>query len=134
MIKLDHIGIAVSNLESSIPLYEKLLGTECYKIEEVISEKVITAFFKTGESKVELLQGKDQESVISSFISKKGEGMHHIAFEVQDIYAEIKRLKSEGFQFIIEEPKLGADNKLISFIHPKSANGVLIEICQNINP
>lgn len=132
MIKIDHIGIAVTDLNVSVPLYEKLLSTECYKKEEVESEKVVTAFFKTGESKIELLAAKDQDSVVASFILKKGEGLHHIAFEVQDIYAEMQRLKKEGFQLLMEEPKRGADNKLICFIHPKSANGVLIELCQDI--
>lgn len=130
MSKVEHIGIAVRDLKSSIELYEKLLSTPCYKIEEVGSEKVTTAFFRTGDSKIELLEGIDENSVISSFISKRGEGLHHIAFEVEDIYKEMKRLKEEGFTLLMDEPKLGADNKLICFIHPKSANGVLIEICQ----
>lgn len=133
MIQLDHIGIAVADLHTSIPVFEKLLSTKCYKIEDVTSEKVKTAFFQTGESKIELLEANDHDSVIASFISKKGEGLHHIAFEVEDIYAEMQRLKKEGFQLLMEEPKPGADNKLICFIHPKSANGVLIEICQNIS-
>jgi methylmalonyl-CoA/ethylmalonyl-CoA epimerase len=132
MNKIEHIAFAVTSLDHSIPLFEKLLGTPCYKTELVESEKVRTAFFKTGESKVELLEGTESGSVISTFIDKKGEGMHHIAFTVEDIHAEIIRLRSEGFQFINEIPKTGADNKLICFLHPKSTNGVLIEICQEI--
>lgn len=132
MIKVDHIGIVVNELKVSVPLYEKLLSTPCYKTEIVESEKVITAFFKTGESKIELLEAKEKDSVIASFIAKRGEGVHHIAFEVEDIYSEMQRLKKEGFQLLMDEPKRGADNKLICFIHPKSANGVLIELCQEI--
>lgn len=130
MNKIEHIGIAVRSLSASIPLFEKLLGTQCYKTETVASEKVNTAFFKTGESKVELLESAEPEGVISNFIEKKGEGMHHIAFEVDDLIAEINRLKSEGFAFINEVPKDGADNKLVCFLHPKSTGGVLIELCQ----
>lgn len=130
MNKIEHIGIAVRSLSASIPLFEKLLGTPCYKTETVASEKVNTAFFKTGESKVELLESAEPDGVISNFIEKKGEGMHHIAFEVDDLIAEINRLKSEGFVFINEVPKDGADNKLVCFLHPKSTGGVLIELCQ----
>lgn len=129
MEKIEHIGIAVRELASAIPLYEKLLNTICYKRERVESEKVETAFFQTGESKIELLQSIDPEGIIARFIDKKGEGIHHIAFAVNDIHAEIKRLKEAGFQFISEEPKAGADNKWVCFLHPKSANGVLVEIC-----
>jgi methylmalonyl-CoA/ethylmalonyl-CoA epimerase len=129
MQKIEHIGIAVRELATAIPLYEKLLNTVCYKKEKVESEKVETAFFKTGESKIELLQSTDPDGVIARFIEKKGEGIHHIAFAVNDIRAEIKRLKEAGFQFISEEPKEGADNKWVCFLHPKSTNGVLVEIC-----
>jgi methylmalonyl-CoA/ethylmalonyl-CoA epimerase len=133
MEKIEHIGIAVHSLDKSIPLFEKLLGTECYKTEEILSEMVNTAFFKTGESKVELLEGTEENSVISRFIAKKGEGIHHIAFGVENIEEEINRLKSIGFEFINDVPKKGADNKLVCFIHPKSTNGILIELCQDIN-
>jgi len=132
MNRIEHIAFAVSSLKDSIPVFEKLLGTPCYKTEQVESEKVNTAFFMTGESKVELLEGTASDSVISGFIEKKGQGMHHVAFLVDDINKEILRLKSEGFQFINETPKKGADNKMICFLHPKSTNGVLIEICQEI--
>jgi methylmalonyl-CoA/ethylmalonyl-CoA epimerase len=128
----EHIGLAVRNLEVSIPIFEKLLGSLCYKTESVESEKVRTAFFKTGETKIELLQASDPSSAIAKFIEKKGEGIHHIAFEVSDILAEMARLKAEGFVLLNEEPKKGADNKLICFIHPKSAHGVLVELCQEI--
>ncbi|MFY7810604.1 MAG: methylmalonyl-CoA epimerase [Flavobacterium sp.] len=130
--KIEHLGIAVKNLEESNLLFKKLLGTSSYKQEEVASENVITSFFKTGESKIELLQATNPESAIAKFIEKKGEGIHHIAFEVTDIEIEIKRLKAEGFILLNEIPKKGADNKLIAFLHPKSTNGVLIEICQEI--
>jgi methylmalonyl-CoA/ethylmalonyl-CoA epimerase len=130
MNKIEHLGIAVKDLETAISLYEKLLGTPCYKKEEVASEGVITAFFKTGENKIELLGATNSESPIAKFIDKKGEGIHHIAFDVDDIYAEMERLKNEGFQLINEKPKDGADNKLICFLHPKGTNGVLIELCQ----
>ena len=133
MEKIEHIGFAVSSLSKSIPLFEKLLGSPCYKTESVPSEKVNTAFFKTGESKIELLEGMEADGVIQKFIDKKGEGMHHIAFAVENIQAEIDRLKSEGFEFISEIPKRGADNKLVCFLHPRSTNGVLIELCQEIN-
>lgn len=131
-MKAEHIGIAVKDLDVSIPLFEKLLNTNCYKKEAVETENVITAFFKTGETKIELLQSTADDGVIEKFITKKGEGVHHIAFEVTNIYDEINRLKESGFIFLNEEPKKGADNKLICFLHPKSANGVLIELCQTI--
>lgn len=130
MLKVEHIGIAVKSFEESIPLFEKLLNTACYKTEAVVSEKVNTAFFKKGETKIELLESSTEDGVIAQFITKKGEGLHHIAFEVQDIRAEMARLKEEGFQLLNEEPKEGADNKLICFLHPKTTNSVLIEICQ----
>jgi methylmalonyl-CoA/ethylmalonyl-CoA epimerase len=132
MHKLEHIGIAVKNIESAIPLYEKLLNTLCYKKEKVVSENVCTAFFRTGDAKVELLESLACDAVIAKFIEKKGEGLHHIAFEVEDIYKEMERLKANGFTLLSETPKKGADNKLICFIHPKTANGVLVEICQEM--
>lgn len=132
MKKIEHLGIAVKNLAQSINLYEKLLGVPCYKTETVESEGVTTAFFKTGENKIELLEAAHTESPIAKFIDKKGEGIHHVAFDVDDIYAEMKRLKNSGFQLLNEEPKRGADNKLVCFIHPKSAGGVLVELCQEI--
>lgn len=130
MLKVEHIGIAVESIVSSIPLFEKLLNTPCYKTEEVWSENVKTAFFKTGDTKIELLQSLSNEGVIKKFLDKKGQGVHHIAFEVEDIHAEIERLKKEGFEFISDKPKPGADNKLICFLNPKNANGILIELCQ----
>jgi len=130
MQKVEHIGIAVRSLAESIPLFEKLLNSACYKIENVESEMVNTAFFQTGETKIELLESREENGVISKFIEKKGEGIHHIAFEVNDLLAEIDRLKKEGFTILNETPKKGADNKLICFVHPKSSNGVLIELCQ----
>jgi methylmalonyl-CoA/ethylmalonyl-CoA epimerase len=133
MEKIEHIGIAVHSLNKSIPLFEKLLGTECYKTEEILSEMVNTAFFKTGESKVELLEGTEENSVISRFIAKKGEGIHHIAFGVENIEEEINRLKLSGFEFINDVPKKGADNKMVCFLHPKTTNGILVELCQDIN-
>ena len=132
MIKVEHIGIAVSRLADSVPLFEKLLKSQCYKTEIVESEKVNTAFFKTGDTKIELLESLEANGVISKFIEKKGEGVHHIAIEVEDIESEIERLKKEGFTLLNEKPKKGADNKMICFIHPKSTNGVLIELCQEI--
>jgi len=129
MKKVEHIGIAVRDLTRSIPLFEALLDTPCYKTEEVDSEKVTTAFFQKGETKIELLQGQTPDSVITRFIEKKGEGMHHIAFEVADIHAEMKRLAAAGFTLLNNEPKQGADNKLICFLHPKDTNSVLIELC-----
>jgi methylmalonyl-CoA/ethylmalonyl-CoA epimerase len=130
--KLEHVGIAVKDLAIASPLYQSLLGVESYKKEEVISENVVTEFFKVGDTKIELLAAIDEKSAIFRFIEKKGEGIHHLAFEVDDIYAEMKRLKKEGFVLLNDEPKKGADNKLICFVHPKSANGVLIELCQEI--
>lgn len=130
MNKIEHIGIAVKDLEKSIPLFEKLLNTPCYKQELVESEKVNTAFFRTGDNKIELLQSTDPSGVIATYIEKKGEGMHHIAFDVTDIYAEMERLKQEGFVLLNEKPKNGADNKLVCFLHPKGTNGVLVELCQ----
>ncbi|HNA97508.1 MAG TPA: methylmalonyl-CoA epimerase [Chitinophagaceae bacterium] len=129
MQKIEHIGIAVKSLKDSIPLFEKLLNTACYKTELVESEKVNTAFFKPGPNKIELLESTDSDGVIARFIEKKGEGLHHIAFEVKDIDAEMKRLKNEGFRLLNETPKTGADNKLVCFVHPKDTQGVLIELC-----
>ena len=134
MQHIDHIGIAVKNLAESIPLFERLLNTTCYKIERVEAEGVNTAFFKTGETKIELLESESPDGVIARYIEKKGEGMHHIAFEVADIRAEMDRLSKEGFVLLSPEPKLGADQKLICFLHPKNTNGVLIELCQSIRP
>jgi methylmalonyl-CoA/ethylmalonyl-CoA epimerase len=130
MNKVEHIGIAVKSLAVSIPLFEKLLNTSCYKTEVVESEQVSTAFFKQGDTKIELLESADADGVIAKFLEKKGEGMHHIAFDVDDIEAEMKRLQLEGFVLLNEKPKQGADNKLVCFLHPKSTNGVLIELCQ----
>jgi methylmalonyl-CoA/ethylmalonyl-CoA epimerase len=132
MLKVEHIGIAVESLSSSIPLFESLLNTECYKKENVASEKVITAFFRQGDTKIELLESETEDGVIKKFIDKKGEGIHHIAFEVTDIYQEMERLEKAGFILLNQTPKRGADNKLVCFIHPKTANGVLIELCQEI--
>lgn len=132
MKKIEHIGIAVKDLVVSNALFEKLLGVSPYKQEEVESEGVTTSFFKSDTSKIELLASTDENSVIAKFIEKKGEGMHHIAFEVDDIEQEIRRLKEEGFHVLNEIPKKGADNKLVVFLHPKSTNGVLIELCQSI--
>jgi len=131
MQKVEHIGIAVKSLATSVPLFEKLLNAACYKTEVVESERVNTAFLKMGESKIELLESMDAEGVIAHFIEKRGEGVHHIAFAVNDIYAEIKRLKEENFIFLNEETKPGADNKLVCFLHPKHTNGVLVELCQD---
>lgn len=132
MKKIEHLGIAVRDLESASLLYSKLLNTLPYKEEIVESEMVSTLFYRMGESKIELLQGLSPESPISKYIEKKGEGIHHVAYEVDDIYLEMERLKSEGFQLLNETPKKGADNKLIAFVHPKSAGGVLVELCQEI--
>ena len=132
MKKVEHIGIAVKSLPDSVQLFTKLLNTACYKTEEVESEKVKTAFFKTADTKVELLESSVADGVIARFIEKKGEGLHHIAFEVEDIGEEIVRLKKEGFVFINDTPKKGADNKMVCFLHPKETNGVLIELCQEI--
>ena len=129
MLKIEHIGIAVKSLENAIPLFEALLNTDHYKTEEVASEKVITAFFRKAETKIELLESTDPDGVIAKFIEKKGEGIHHIAFEVEDIEAEMKRLVNEGFILLNTEPKPGADNKLVCFLHPRSSGGVLIELC-----
>jgi len=130
MNKIEHIGIAVKNLEASNALYEKLLGTSPYKQEEVPSEGVKTSFFKNGPNKIELLESTRADGPIAKFLEKKGEGIHHIAFEVDDIVAEIERLKKEGFVVLNETPKKGADNKLVAFVHPKSTHGVLVELCQ----
>lgn len=132
MKKIEHIGIAVKNLDESNILFAKLLGKPHYKIEDVLSENVKTSFFKSGPNKIELLEATKADSPIAKFIEKKGEGIHHIAFAVEDIKAEIKRLKSEGFTVLNDTPKIGADNKLVAFLHPKTTNGVLIELCQNI--
>lgn len=129
MLKPEHIGIAVKDLAISIPLFEKLLNTNCYKTELVETEQVNTAFFKAGDTKIELLESTAADGVIAKFIAKKGEGMHHIAFNVNDIYAEMERLKKEGFILLNDSPKEGADNKLVCFLHPKGTNGVLVELC-----
>ncbi|NQX91803.1 MAG: methylmalonyl-CoA epimerase [Flavobacteriales bacterium] len=129
MRKIEHLGIAVKDLEASNKIFEDLLGVAPYKSEEVTSENVITSFFQVGESKIELLQATSPESAIHGFIEKKGEGIHHIAFDVEDIHAEIDRLMSLGYTMIHESPKEGADNKLIAFLHPKSSNRVLVELC-----
>ncbi len=131
MEKIEHIGIAVKNLDESNKLFAALFGKPHYKIEAVESEGVKTSFFEAGPNKIELLEGTTPESPISKFIEKKGEGIHHIAFAVNDIYSEIERLKGEGFRMIHEQPKAGADGKIIAFLHPKSTNGVLIELCQD---
>ncbi len=130
--KIEHIGIAVKDINSSNDLFKKLFGKEQYKMEVVESEGVSTSFFMLGETKIELLEAKTETSAIAKFIEKKGEGIHHIAYEVDDIYEEMKRLESEGFEVLNKEPKKGADNKLIFFLHPKSTNGVLVELCQEI--
>ena len=132
MKKIEHIGIAVKNFEVSVPLYEKMLNTICYKQELVASEKVNTAFFKVGDSKIELVCSTDPEGVIARYIDKKGEGIHHIAYEVEDIYAEMARMQAEGFTLLQEAPKRGDDNKWVCFLHPKDTGGVLVELCQEI--
>jgi methylmalonyl-CoA/ethylmalonyl-CoA epimerase len=132
MQKIEHIGIAVENLKEAGSLYEKLLGVKPYKQEAVASEKVTTLFFKIGQTKIELLEASGPDSVINKFIEKRGEGIHHIAFEVADIQKEMQRLRQEGFVLLNETPKTGADNKLVCFVHPKTAHGVLIELCQEI--
>jgi methylmalonyl-CoA/ethylmalonyl-CoA epimerase len=132
MLKVEHIGIAVKDLQHAVPLFEKLLNTNCYKTESVASEMVNTAFFQKGESKIELLESTDPGGVIAKFIERKGEGLHHIAFEVADIEAEMERLKNEGFILLNDKPKPGADNKLICFLHPKSTNGLLVELCMEM--
>lgn len=129
--KIEHLGIAVKDLGASEKLFEALLGVAPYKREEVAREGVITSFFQTGPNKVELLEATNPDSPIAKYVEKKGEGLHHVAFAVADIRAEMARLKSEGFQLLSEEPKEGADNKLVAFLHPKSTNGVLIELCQD---
>jgi len=132
MIRVEHIGIAVENLEEVNALYEKLFNRPSYKIEAVASENVDTSFFQMGETKIEFLQATNDESAIAKYIGKKGQGIHHIAFEVEDIEKEMSRLENEGFTLINEKPKKGADNKLVCFLHPKSTNGVLVELCQEI--
>lgn len=129
MLKVEHIGIAVKDFANAVPLFEKLLNSSCYKKERVESENVNTAFFKQGDIKIELVESTVADGVIGRFIEKKGEGIHHIAFEVEDIYAEMKRLQAEGFVLLNETPKQGADNKLVCFLHPKNTNGVLVELC-----
>jgi len=130
--KIEHIGIAVKNIEEANKVYEKLLGVSPYKMESVEGEGVNTSFFQTGESKIELLEATKPESAIAKFIEKKGEGIHHIAFAVKDIKAEMTRLSNQGFTILNEDPKMGADNKLVCFIHPKNTKGVLVELCQEI--
>jgi len=130
MLKVEHIGIAVKNLETSNALFSTLLNTAVYKMEEVASEFVKTSFLKTGDTKIELLEATSPESAIAKFLEKKGEGIHHIAFEVENIENEMERLKNEGYTLLNPVPKNGADNKLVCFLHPKSTNGVLIELCQ----
>jgi methylmalonyl-CoA/ethylmalonyl-CoA epimerase len=132
MKNIEHIGIAVTDLNISIPLFEKILNTRCYKTEKVESENVKTAFLKQGETKVELVESLDSDGVIAKYIEKRGEGIHHIALEVDDIEQEMLRLKQEGFKLLNEVPKKGADNKLVCFLHPKGTNSVLIELCQEI--
>lgn len=129
---IDHIGIAVEDLEEAVATYEKLLDGKCYKREVVEDQKVETAFFETGQSKVELLGATAPESVIAKYVAKKGEGMHHVAFEVEDIHAELDRLREEGFTVLSDEPSRGADNKLVAFVHPKDNHGVLVELCQSV--
>ena len=131
MDKIEHIGIAVKDLNHSNELFEKLFGKPAYKLEEVASEGVRTSFFESGPNKIELLEGTNENSPITKFIEKKGEGIHHIAFAVEDIVSEIARLKEEGFIVLNETPKKGADNKLVAFLHPKTSNGVLVELCQD---
>ena len=132
MNKIEHIGIAVNNLDESNDLFKKLFGKAHYKTEDVLSEGVKTSFFEVGTNKIELLEATSKDSPIAKFLKKKGEGIHHIAFDVDDIKAEIKRLQKEGFEVLNETPKKGADNKLVAFLHPKTSNGVLIELCQDI--
>jgi methylmalonyl-CoA/ethylmalonyl-CoA epimerase len=134
MQKIEHIGIAVKDLDIAENIYSLLLNTSSYKREEVASEHVITSFFRSGPNKIELLTATDEASAIHKFIEKKGEGIHHIAFAVEDIYSEMSRLKAEGFVLLNDVPKRGADNKLVCFVHPKSTNGVLVELCQEITP
>ncbi len=134
MNKIEHLGIAVKDFANAIPLWEKLLDSQCYKTELVESEKVNTAFFQKGETKIELLESLEPDGVIAKFIEKKGPGLHHIAFDVTDIRAEMARLKKEGFILLNQEPKKGADNKLVCFLHPKGSDGVLVELCQSAPP
>lgn len=133
MNKIEHVGIAVKDLKAANEIYSKLFGTPPYKTETVESENVSTSFFKVGESKIELLEATSSDSALAKFLEKKGEGIHHIAYAVDDIKAEMERLKLEGFIILNEEPKKGADNKLVCFLHPKSTNGVLVELCQEIS-
>lgn len=130
MVRIEHIGIAVKELDKANELFKKLFGEAAYKEEEVASEGVTTSFFGVGPNKIELLQAENDNSAIAKYISKRGEGIHHIAFEVDDIHAEMERLRGEGFELLNDQPKAGADNKLICFLHPKSTNGVLVELCQ----
>ena len=130
--KIEHLGIAVKDLDAANQVYEKLLGTAAYKQEAVESEHVTTSFFKAGENKIELLAASNPESAIAKFIDKRGEGIHHVAFAVEDIVAELQRLEQEGFTILNKEPKRGADNKWVAFVHPKGTNGVLVELCQEI--
>ena len=132
MLHLEHIGIAVKDLSTSVPLFEKLLNSQCYKTEVVTGEQVTTAFLRSGDSKIELLESTDPAGVISRFIEKKGEGIHHLAFAVNDIHEEMKRLAGEGYVLLNDTPRMGADNKLVAFLHPKSTGGILIELCQDI--
>jgi methylmalonyl-CoA/ethylmalonyl-CoA epimerase len=132
MLKIEHIGIAVKEFSTAIPLFEKLLNTPCYKTEMVASEQVNTAFFQKTDSKIELLESTDPNGIIARYIDKKGEGIHHIAFEVADIVTEMARLQAEGFVLLNEKPKKGADNKWVCFLHPKDTHGVLVELCQEI--
>jgi len=133
MRKIEHLGIAVKDLEAATKTYEALFGKPAYQSEEVESEGVKTVFFKTGENKIELLGATRDDSPIAKYIAKRGEGIHHVAFDVEDIEAEIKRLQAEGFQLINDRPKKGADNKRIAFLHPKSTHGVLVELCEEVN-
>ena len=133
MEKLEHIGIAVKNLQEANKVFSRLLGSDHYKIEEVVSEKVRTSFFQIGDIKIELLEATDETSPIARFIEKKGEGIHHLAFEVSSIQESLRQYEDQGFEIVNKEPKRGADNKLISFLHPKSTSGVLIELCQKIS-
>lgn len=132
MRKVEHIGIAVKDLAVSIPLFEKLLNSKCYKKETVESQQVVTAFLKTGDTKIELLQSLTESGVIAKYIQKKGEGIHHLAFDVEDLEKEIERLQKDGFELLNTIPQKGADNKMVCFLHPKSTNGILIEICSEI--
>ena len=132
MKKIEHIGIAVKSLAVSVPLFEKLLNSGCYKTETVENEQVKTAFFQTGETKIELVEGVHKDGIIAKFIERKGEGMHHIAFDVENIQKEMERLSNAGFILLNEKPTKGADNKLVCFLHPKTTNGILIELCQEI--